>query len=85
MKFFHFFTGALVLGIMAASCSNHNTAQSTPVDTTNVNGTAPVTYAPDSPTSNPRGDMNSSADTGIRANNGAPQDSMRGNTMPPQH
>ncbi|XZF15036.1 hypothetical protein ACTHGU_02795 [Chitinophagaceae bacterium MMS25-I14] len=84
MKLFHLFTGMIVLGIMAASCSSHDNPKSNSVDSTNLNGTAPASYAPDSPSSNANGVMNGAYDTGIRANNGQPADSLR-NNVPPAH
>lgn len=80
MKVFHLCTVLIVTAFMAASCANNaqNNATSTPTDTTNINGTAPVVYGPDSPASaNPNGAMNSVADTGLRANTTSHEDSVR--------
>lgn len=67
---------ALIFGvafIMAACNSNNsdNMGSSTPIDSTNVNGTAPATYGGNNPANDERADSNRNNvnDTGTRANN----------------
>lgn len=64
----------ILIAISCAACNSNNQTDadhlvhSTPIDSTNVDGTAPATYAPD----NPRNDSASKAnmnDTGTNANN----------------
>lgn len=57
---------AICITITTTSCSNGK-GHSTPIDSTNVNGTAPATYAPNNP-ANDR-DTNYASDTGAKATN----------------
>lgn len=85
MKILHLCTVLIVTAFLAASCANsaENNATSTPTDTTNVNGTAPVTYGPDSTAQgNPNGPTNSVADTGLRANTANHDDSVHNGLAP---
>jgi hypothetical protein len=85
MKILHLCTVLIVTAFLAASCANNaqNNATTTPTDSTNINGTAPVTYGPDSPaSSNPNGPMNSVADTGLRANTANHDDSVHRGLAP---
>ena len=65
-----FFLVAVIL--FAASCGNEgaNRGASTPIDSTNVNGTAPATYGGNNP-ANDQKDTNKTNinDTGTKANN----------------
>lgn len=83
MKILKFVTFGIVFGFMAASCNNsgNDNPKSVPTDSTNINGTAPAQYGPDSATNNPNGSVNSSADTGVRVNNGRVEDTMS-NSLP---
>ena len=54
-----------------SSCSNnnpHDNGTSTPIDSTNVNGTAPATYGPNNPANDTASKVNMD-DTGTKANN----------------
>jgi hypothetical protein len=60
--------------LLTQSCGPNNTntetSRSTPIDSTNVNGTAPATKGPDDPTSDSRdSNRNNTNDTGTNANN----------------
>lgn len=55
--------------IFAAACNNNNTGHSTPIDSTNVNGTAPATYAPDNPANDQDTNYANSSDTGSNPSN----------------
>ncbi len=56
--------------VLFASCetrTGNNTGNSNPIDSTNLNGTAPATYGPDNPT-NDTLPKNNVDDTGTKAN-----------------
>ena len=58
--------------IFSASCGNNsgNVGHSTPIDSTNVNGTAPATYGPNDPSNDQKdSNRNNTNDTGTKANN----------------
>jgi hypothetical protein len=83
MKSLKLLTFGIVFGFMATSCNNtgKDNPKSVPTDSTNINGTAPAQYGPDTTANNPAGAVNSSADTGVRANNGRAEDTLQ-NSMP---
>lgn len=63
--------------IMACGTNLENTPSSTPIDSTNLTGEAPVKYGPIDP-ANPDSPRNQGAhDTGLRANTMNTEDSMR--------
>ncbi len=59
----------LVIGLAISSCGNNgqNKGASTPIDSTNVNGTPPATYGGDNPTKDTN--LINADDTGTKANN----------------
>ncbi len=62
---------ALSSTILFTACNaqnGNNTGNSTPIDSTNVNGTAPATYGGDNP-ANDTLPKNNVGDTGTKANN----------------
>ena len=73
-------TFALVaaLAMCLASCGSNpeNSVSSTPIDSTNVNGTAPVQYGPVDPASPDSPRYQGAFDTGARANTLSHQDSV---------
>jgi hypothetical protein len=66
----------IFLSIAAAACGNNHEAEgnSTPIDSTNINGAAPATYGTDSQKSPVYQGGN---DTGMRSNNMSREDSIR--------
>ena len=66
---------AIIFGacLLLASCNGNgnNMGSSTPIDSTNVNGTAPATYGANNPANDQRADSNrtNTNDTGTKANN----------------
>lgn len=67
----HLIAIALSSSILFASCNasnGNNTGNSTPIDSTNLNGTAPAVYGPDNP-ANDTLPKNNVGDTGTKANN----------------
>ena len=70
MKFFKITLLALSVSLLAASCGNEgaNKGSGTPIDTTNVKGTAPATYGGDNPANDTASKANAN-DTGTKANN----------------
>ena len=73
---------ALALPLLMLSCMDQGDqrAESTPIDSTNLNGTAPATYGGDDPAVNPNENPNKS-DTGTNAgnvsNNGNPENEVK--------
>ena len=63
----------LFVSVIAASCGNGTPASSTPVDSTNATGAAPVTYGGDSTYPVNEG----SYDTGMQHNTMSHEDSVR--------
>jgi len=69
MSLYRFFAAISLAALLHTSCSEagHDNARSTHIDSSNVNGTAPVRYGPEDPADTlsqlPPGD-----DTGKRAN-----------------
>lgn len=63
----------IFIAIAASSCGGgqrgKNTASETPIDSTNVKGTAPTTYGGDNPAINPDSNRGNVGDTGTKANN----------------
>jgi len=59
----------LVMCTAIVSCNNNNTGHSTPIDSTNLNGTAPATYAPNNPANDQDTNKTNLNDTGTKANN----------------
>jgi len=59
----------LVMCTALVSCNNNNTGHSTPIDSTNLNGTAPATYAPNDPANDQDTNKTNLNDTGTKANN----------------
>jgi hypothetical protein len=66
------FFAAFVCLAALSSCSNNNGNQgrSTPIDSTNLNGTAPATYDGDNPANDADTNYKNSNDTGTRLSNG---------------
>ena len=57
------------ISLLAASCGN-GTGSSTPIDSTNVKGTAPATYGANNPANDERdSNRNNTNDTGTNAKN----------------
>ncbi len=71
-----------IAAVVLASCgtSPENTGSSTPVDSTNLNGTAPATYGAHDPADADSSRAQGVADTGLRANTASSQDSAEGRT-----
>lgn len=61
----------IAISLSIASCTDQGseTGRSTPIDSTNARGTAPVTYGGDDPASIQDTTMANSSDTGTKANN----------------
>lgn len=79
-KFTH---GVAVIAMMLAmaSCGNNpevTNASSTPVDSTNLTGAAPVEYGADNPAAPDSQKTQGTHEEGIRANNASSEDSMKG-------
>jgi hypothetical protein len=67
----------LFLGFAATSCNNTGEGSSTPIDSTNLEGTAPATYGPGDP-ANPDYPVNEgSMDTTLKANTMSSEDSAK--------
>ena len=64
---------AVICGVslFLVSCNDNNPGSSTPIDSTNVNGTAPATYGGNDPAKDTASDVshNNTNDTGTKANN----------------
>jgi hypothetical protein len=78
MKTLQYLLLVVVLTIAATACTDlDNQGSSTPIDSTNLNGTAPATYGPASvDTVYPR--YEGQNDDGLRANTASSEDSMAG-------
>lgn len=61
----------ILISVMAISCADQGdkTGKSTPIDSTNVNGTAPVTYGGDDPANIQDTNRTNVDDTGTDASN----------------
>ena len=61
---------AACVSVLVTSCGNDaaNKVSSTPIDSTNVNGTAPATYGASNPANDTASKVNAN-DTGTKANN----------------
>ncbi len=62
----------IAMSVLAASCGNNpqNEGHSTPIDSSNVKGSAPATYGPNDPARDQMDSNRSNAnDTGTKANN----------------
>lgn len=63
----------LTTAIIVASCAPNdpeNRGSSTPIDSTNLNGTAPATWGADNPANDQDTNYANSSDTGTRRSNG---------------
>jgi hypothetical protein len=64
--------------LLTLACNNpENTGYSTPVDSSNIRGTAGATYGPDDPAAAKEPKYQGSYDTGIRANTANSEDSAK--------
>lgn len=71
---------AVVATAFLASCDSNNpdnAGESTPVDSTNLNGTAPATYGAENP-ANATEQPHDGYDTTLRANTASSEDSLKG-------
>ena len=70
MKTIKSFIVFISLGLLAAcGPSGENTGHSTPIDSSNVKGSAPATYGADDPAQKPDSNRTNVNDTGTKANN----------------
>ncbi|WP_276131685.1 hypothetical protein [Polluticoccus soli] len=68
----------LALGLVTASCGNDTEdGSSTPIDTTNVHGTAPATYSPEDPAHPNAPVYEGNLDTGLQSNTMSAEDSAK--------
>lgn len=78
MKKLQYLILACSVGLTFSSCADPGErGSSTPIDSTNLNGTAPATYgATPADTVHPK--YEGQSDSGLRANNASAEDSMKG-------
>jgi hypothetical protein len=73
MNNFRFAVAVFLVSLFALSCASrneNNTGASTPIDSTNVNGTAPATYGGNNPANDEKDSNRANVnDTGTKANN----------------
>lgn len=72
-----FVLGSMLALVTACGSNPDNKASSTPIDSTNLNGEAPVTYGPTDPASPDSPRYQGAYDTGARANTLSGADSQR--------
>ena len=77
MKTIQYLLAAAAITIIAAACTDaDNQGSSTPIDSTNLHGTAPATYGPAADSTYPK--YEGQDDEGLRANTASSEDSMQG-------
>ena len=74
-------SAAAALAILFCSCGGHDSADNqghhTPIDSTNLNGTAPVTYGADNPANDQDTTYRNATDTGTKISTG-PDNNQQG-------